>query len=56
MQAACWSHLAGSVDDITIVLDVVVLDGLCEGALDGRVVVVHKVVLDELNDERRLPW
>ena len=50
------TYLAGGVDDVTVVVDALVVDGLVEDALDGGVVGLDKVVLDELDDERGLAW
>ena len=47
------TYLAGSVDDVTVVVDPLVVDGLGEDTLDGGVVGLDEVVLNELDDERR---
>ena len=49
------THLTGGVDDVTVVVDALVVDGLVEDTLDGGIVGLDEVVLDELNDERGLP-
>lgn len=49
------THLTGGVDDVTVIVDALVVDGLVEDTLDGGIVGLDEVVLDELNDERRLP-
>ena len=54
--ARAKTYLAGGVDDVTVVVDALVVDGLVEDALDGGVVGLDKVVLDELNHERGLAW
>ena len=45
-------YLTGGVYDVTIIVRAVVVDGLRECTLDGWVVRLDEVVLDELNDER----
>ena len=47
--------MTGGVDDVTVVVDALVVDGLVEDTLDGGIVGLDEVVLDELNDERGLP-
>ena len=47
------TYLTGSVDDVTVVVDPLVVDGLGEDTLDGGVVGLDEVVLNELDDERR---
>ena len=47
------AYLACCIDDVTVVLDPLVVDALCESGLDGGVVGLDEVVLDELNDEGR---
>ena len=49
-------YLAGGVDDVTVVVDTLVADGLVENTLDGGVVGLDEVILDELNHERRLAY
>jgi len=46
--------LAGGVDDGDIVLDALVGDLLEVGCLHGRVIWLDELVVDELDDERRL--
>ena len=50
------TYLTGGVYDVTVVVDALVVDGLVEDALDGGVVGLDEVVLDELNHERRLAY
>ena len=50
------TYLTGSVDDVTVVVDPLVVDGLGEDTLDGGVVGLDEVVLDELHDERGFAW
>ena len=45
------THLTSGVDDVTVVVDALVVDGLCEDALDGGIVGLDEVVLDELYDK-----
>lgn len=52
MELCGTTHLSGSVNDVTIILDTVVFDVLGEGVLDGRVVRVDEGVVDVLHDER----
>ena len=47
------TYLTGSVDDVTVVVDPLVVDSLGEDTLDGGVVGLDEVVLNELDDERR---
>ena len=54
LRTVVKSYLACSINDITLVLHVITLNSFRESAFDGRVVVLYEVVLDELNDERRL--
>lgn len=44
-------HLAGRIDDITVVFDAFVVDALGVSVLDGRVVGFYEMVLGILNDE-----
>ena len=46
------TYLTGSVDDVALVLGALVVDVLGEGAFDGGVVGLDKVVVDELDDQR----
>jgi hypothetical protein len=46
--------LAGSVDDGDIVLDALVGDLLEVGCLHGRVIWLNELIVDKLDDERRL--
>lgn len=46
--------LPGGVDDVAQVLLSVMLDRAGEGVLDGGEVLLVEVVVDELDDERRL--
>ncbi len=55
LEARVKTHLTGSINDVTIIVDTLVVDGLVEHTLNGRVVGLDEVVLDELNDKRRLP-
>ena len=48
------AHLSGGIYDVTLIVYTVEIDGLLECALDGGVVGLDKVVLGELNHERRL--
>ncbi len=50
------TYLPSGVDDVTVIVDALVVDSLVEDVLDGRVVGLDEVVLDELNNERGLPW
>lgn len=45
------AHLAGSIDDVAIIVLSLVLDVLVEDILDRRVVRVDKGVLNIANDE-----
>lgn len=45
------TDLTGGVNDVTIILDPLIVDALREMALDGGVIGLDKVVLNELNDE-----
>jgi len=45
------TYLTGSVDDVALVLGALVVDTLGEGAFDGGVIGVDKVVVDELDDQ-----
>lgn len=42
-------YLASSVDDVTIIFSVLVLDRLCEGVLDGWVISLHEMPFDKLH-------
>ena len=44
--------MTGGVDDVALVLGALVVDALGEGAFDGRIIGVDKVVVDELDDQR----
>jgi hypothetical protein len=46
------SHLSCCIDDVTVVLNAVVIDALLECGLYCGIVGLDKVVLDELNDKR----
>ncbi|KAJ8566652.1 hypothetical protein ON010_g6470 [Phytophthora cinnamomi] len=48
------AHHAGRVHDVRDEVGVAHADGLVEGVLDGRVVVLHEAVLHEARGERRL--
>jgi hypothetical protein len=48
---AVSTDLAGSIDNVTVILNALVIDTLRGGALDGRVVRVDELVLSELYDE-----
>ena len=50
------TDLAGSVDNITIILDTLVIDALRESTLDGGVIGFYEMVLDVLHDEGGLAW
>lgn len=45
------TDLTGSVDDVALVFGALVVDVLGEGAFDGRVIRLDKVVVDELDDQ-----
>ena len=45
------TDLTGGVDDVALVLGAFVVDVLGEGAFDGRVIGLDKVVVDELDDQ-----
>lgn len=48
------TYLASSIDDLSCEILVLPLDHLAEGVLDGRVVAVDKVTVDELHRHTRL--
>ena len=48
------AYLSGSVDDLYGEILVLVLDDLGEGVLNGGVVRIDKVAVDELNSQRAL--
>lgn len=50
------AYLASGIYDVTIIVYAVEVDGFRERALDSGIVGLDKVVLDELNHERRLAW
>jgi len=50
------TDLASGVDDLTVVLGALVGDRLLERALYGRIVVVDKMILDVLQNERRFSF
>lgn len=43
--------LASGVNDVTFELGALVVDTLGEGALDGGVIRVHKVIINKLDDQ-----
>ena len=45
------TYLTGSVNDVALVLGALVVYTLGEGAFDGRVIGIDKVVVDELDDQ-----
>lgn len=45
------TYLTGSVDDVAVVLGALVVDALGEGAFDGGVIGLDKVVVDKLDDQ-----
>ena len=45
------TYLTGCVDDVALVLGALVVDALGEGAFDGGVIGLDKVVVDELDDQ-----
>jgi hypothetical protein len=47
------SHLPGCIDNVTVVLDTIVVDTLLKSGLYCRIVGFDKVILDELYDKRR---
>ena len=47
-------YLASRIDDLSRIVLVLVLDHLAESILDGRVVAVDKVPVDELHRQTRL--
>ncbi len=49
-----YTDLAGSIDNVTVIFNALVIDTLRESVLDGRVVRVDELVLSELYDEGRL--
>lgn len=49
------TYLAGSVDNVALVIGSLVVHALSERRLDGGVVRFHKVVVDILQHERGLP-
>lgn len=51
MRRRAKTDLTGGVDDVTLVVYALVVDGLCEDALDGGIVGLDEVVLDELYDK-----
>lgn len=54
-RKACVTYLAGGVNDVALVFDAIEVDALGEGVLDGGIVRVDKLVLDELDDQRGFP-
>jgi hypothetical protein len=52
-----FTYLTGSIDDLNLpVVIAAEFHGLLECGLDRRMVVLDEAALDELDDERRLPW
>jgi len=43
--------LASGVNDVTFELSALVVDTLGEGALDSRIIRVHKVIINKLDDQ-----
>lgn len=50
------AYLSGGIYDVTLIIDTIKVDGLCESALNSRIVGLDKMVLGELNHERRLAY
>ena len=49
-------HLTGRINNLRSKLLALILDELAEGVLDGRVVALDEVAVDELHREGRLAW
>lgn len=50
------TYLASGVDNFCRKLLSLVTDGLAKRVLDGRVVAIDEVSVDELDGKRRLAW
>lgn len=48
---AVYTDLASGIDNVTVIVNALVVDTLSKGVLDGRIVRVDELVLSELYDE-----
>jgi len=55
-QKARAAYLAGGIDDLGRIFLILIADDLAERVLDGGVVALYKVTVDELHRQARFAW
>lgn len=56
MHDPAMSYLSGRIDNLRCEILAIVLDDAAEGVLNGGIITLYEVALDEADRERRLAW